>query len=124
MRTIEFRGKRLDNRVWIYGSLIVYTNLEGNRNTYIVDDSGNIYEVDPTTVGQYTGLKDNTSQKIFEGDVLRMYDNKRYSFTCIYRQSHSAFLGQCNETRLGLANVTERVSKEIIGNVHDNPELL
>lgn len=117
-REIKFRGKRLDKGKWEYGSLVII-----NGRYFIINEEWR-GEVDPSTVGQYTGLKDNNGREIYEGDVLRMYDNKRYTFTCIYLQTQSAFLGRCNETRFGLANITEGVSKEIIGNIHDNPELL
>lgn len=129
MITIKFRGKRLDNGEWIYGDLLEnqgrnFIYHATSESTIEDNDDGRIVvvavEVDYNTIGQYTGLNDNNGREIYEGDVLRMYDNKRYTFTCM----QSAFLGRCNETRLGLANITERVSKEIIGNSHDNPELL
>lgn len=124
MRISRFRGKRLDNGEWIYGSYVPHYDFFGTIKDEMVDENGNLFEVDPATVGQYTGLNDNNGKEIYEGDVLRMYDNNNYTFTCIYLQTQSAFLGKCNETQLGLANITEGVSKEIIGNIHDNHELL
>ena len=56
MREIKFRGKRLDNGEWLYGSLVI---LNGR---YFIFDDANRHEVDPTTVGEFTGLKDKNGK--------------------------------------------------------------
>ena len=87
MREIIFRGKRLDNREWYYGSYLFlhissvdWTGAKRGKPEdvhYIVNDQDINYAVSPSTVGQYTGLKDKHGKRIFENGYM-IIDKQTY----------------------------------------------
>lgn len=128
MREVLFRGKRKDNGEWVYGDLIhrkIWTS-----QLYIIREEDNgfdsytEYEVIPETVGQYTGLTDKNGKKIFEGDICRHYSN--YSGKNIYApivfELGMFYLKYDDKAGMPLGDMCEKI--EVIGNIHDNPELL
>lgn len=120
MREILFRGKKIDDGEWIKG--FYAENGHGSSNIQPKCKFFG-YLVKPETVGQYTGLLDKNGNKIFEGDILES-DSER--FVVDWDDEFSGFyLTDVNPRHQGVAmfaNVAD--DGYIIGNVHDNPEML
>lgn len=128
MREMLFRGKRTDNDEWVKGFYCVFNNKKHLIYTgYAEVDCGDYYpdafEVDPSTVGQYTGLSDICGKKIFEGDIVKR--NRLggvYRYQVCYDEGLTSFIGLRG---IGYTRFTYDLDEfEIIGNVYDNPELL
>ena len=126
MREILFRGKTKDGR-WVYGDL---WNRPYAQNTICIvsftKDTGipGEAEVIPETVGQYTGLNDKNGVKIFEGDILK--DSLGWVCLVKWDDSNGRFLGYHKKPRgdTYVCYVGREPAQEIIGNIHDNPELI
>ena len=141
MKTILFKGKRKDNGEWIEGHLVKlgresFSDPEryGICNKAVPLGGSGVYynlkidEVIPETVGQFTGLTDMNGKKIFEGDILSFSDR------LVYVNWHD-YCGcwDCSYIKAvnGKATLHEdrgpnkwRYNAVVVGNIHDNPELL
>ena len=122
-REILFRGKRVDTGEWVEGSLIGNDVIVGKivefEEDYFCTEFW--YKVDPETVGQFTGMTDKKGKKLFEGDVYSMGE-KNILYVVIFDKSQ--FIGKQvgNRSLAGLEYWKSDI--EIIGNIHDNKELL
>ena len=129
MREILFRGKRTDNGEWVEGYL--YITHKGEHEISVYNEEVNIerwtHEVDPSTVCQYTGLKDKNGKRIFDGDVAKVLQGKDKDIAYVGFENGAFML----YPKTG--NIYERTlweywyndwDVEVIGNIHDNPEFL
>ena len=139
MREIKilFRGKRIDNGEWVYGWLgsLHCSNSQTKEieSVYFTEISEGFdcrlnVIVDYKTVGQYTGLTDKNGVRIFEGDIVH----------CVSKldSADMVIIFECGQFRMILAEKYHEYqtnvgyydincfAKEVIGNIHDNPELL
>lgn len=130
MREILFRGKRIDNGEWIFGSLVSLDDkgkaiLKSKSVVYMSKSdntlsSSDCYEVVPESVGQYTGLMDENGTKIFEGDILKDRLDGDISEVIYTRYAFKVK----NVKRKYILTLAGYHNCEVIGNIYDNPELL
>lgn len=120
MREILFRGKRVDNGQWVEG--YYYPGFQDTSISFILcKHDGIVYEVLPETVGQFTGLFDKNRKRIFEGDIVKSeYNSELFSVKYL----DGSFVGDNSDFEFGILSNFELTRSEIIGNIHDNPELL
>ena len=141
MREILFRGKRCDNGEWVQGYYIRaehHWHNHGIHKDWITLGASanggwfalhNKYAVKAETVGQFTGLTDKNGKKIFEGDIIKIpddYDEFGINAGEIY-EVYFAFGGFRLKPKYSKAKgfwLEDDATVEIIGNIHDNPELL
>lgn len=139
MREILFRGKGtsgLSANEWVYGYYCkdFWTPRKGHGILPTDEERGGYVEVDPSTVGQFTGLTDKNGKRIFEGDIvsatgLTPHPEWEYdSVTGVVEWCGGAFgvEGRKNDDYTPYAWLYDSCAacREIIGNIHDNPELL
>ena len=129
MREILFRGKT-DRSEWVVGNLMVYYD----RSASIIESSTSLntfHVVFPETVGQYIGVEDKNGNRVFEGDILRYTPRPKCTiyYKVIWNQEWSRFaLVQWSTHKYQIYEWAEfskvKYSCEVIGNIHDNPDLL
>ena len=146
MREIKFRGKSKNNNEWCYGTYIFTDDnkndpfrrkpfKESHKIVFWCSGDWNIggwvdEEVIPETIGQYTGLKDKNGKEIYEGDIIGCH-NPNIKHLIFYNEKQGRFMAALNGdiendyiNVCGLDDSRWNASKEVIGNIHDNPELI
>ncbi len=125
-REILFRGRQLHNeRKWIYGTLMKYQAQKTKEIIYMIYNLNGIYEcIVPETRGQYTGLTDKNGVKIFEGDILRHDSGTLHEVVFEQRNGHAYFGWVIDKQETWHFDNGFLRQLEVVGNIHDNPELL
>ncbi len=127
MKEIKFRGKQINTGEWIYG---YYSRLNCNQESFIsfwgMDKSSDIpqgyhiYQIDEKTLGQFICRKDSLDRDIYEDDILEVtYDNQT-AYVVVNRNDVEYKYLSNNENIFK----SEIKSMKILGNIHDNPELI
>lgn len=148
MREILYRGKpkneadyelyegiHKDNckNGFVYGSLVIKgkqyyicVNVPFMENTYAIFSNVTLFEVIPETVGEYTALKDENGQRIFEGDiVITKHNGQHNAYSIIYDEEFATFIGRDKDNfNFTTLSCLDSSQLEVIANIHDNPELL
>ena len=133
MREILYRGKDITGN-WLYGVPLVFTE------DYVCITAPHTYnkKVEANTIGQYTGLCDKNGKRIFEGDILKIarvsdgigtyyFPPLNYPVNVVVKWDMCAWMWEtlCEDKRyIGFPDAWCHYECEIIGNIHDNPELL
>ena len=127
MREYLFRGKRKDNGEWVEGCGIIATENWVSILTVIDDIDENSSEVNeievlPETVGQYTGFTDKNGDKIFDSDVVDILtENEEVGFVTY---DEGCFSVKADGFSVDFRNNINGNDLLVIGNIHDNPEIL
>ena len=147
IREVIFRGKRTDCEAWAEGDLLHYESGEMaickgfSKYGYEATEIIGRYKVIPKTIGQFTGLTDKNGKRIFEGDILDVSSDVAYGGVAVHRLGYFVveFHNGCfmksalddpqlsffdNAKRKGLYHFISTDIHKIVGNIHDNPELL
>jgi vacuolar-type H+-ATPase catalytic subunit A/Vma1 len=124
-REILFRGN--NGSGWIYGWFCgaccrnVFAKAE--KGSWIIDGNLNWFEVIPETVWQFTGFVDKNGTKIFEGDIVTLFDEKSVVKTSEMRASFGLYKIS-NGMFYEMIHKNDQKWLEVVGNIYDNPELL
>lgn len=143
MREIKFRGKSTtefdDKKIWLYGDLLQPIEI---CDIYEISDCNSIdgsrYQVDEDTIGQYTGLKDKTGKKIYEGDIVKITEKEKISKHKVismkpiiadieWSEEYLTYILITTSVKDAFESLTDYLDEcdiEVIGNIYDNPELL
>lgn len=133
-REILFRGKRLHDNKWIYGNFV--SDCEGNSHIieprFFCEDGHHLQYEDntdtpvfiiPETVGQFTGSTDKNGKKIFEGDIVSIAKYGGLIYKVVYALCRYELVNS-KGVNCFVLDIYKSKDIEVIGNIHDNPEML
>ena len=119
-REILFRGKRTDCGEWVTDS---ETYIRDGDGIWLSDENLNVVTVIPETVGQYTGLTDKNGVRIFEGDIVSLVKHDGLIYKVVYVPCRYELVNS-KGVNCFVLDIYKSENIEVIGNIHDNPELL
>lgn len=123
MKENKFRGKNIFNYEWVYGYYF-YDKFDDKH--YILqaqedEEEPFMYEVIPETVGQYTGLKDDNNEEIYEDDIINTWNKN-------YKVIYDGYMWALKDFYISCLDIPydafSEFSAKKVGNIHDNPKLL
>jgi len=134
MREILFHGKRIDNGEWVEG----FYGLKGEKTHCIMTNTlpsglwqecySTDHPVSPGTVGQYTGMTDKNGKRIFEGDIIKNTIGQVGYIAFLQQEAGWVIVWETYDSRMGHrargCGYDSDRTIEVIGNIHDNPELI
>ena len=121
MREILFRGKSKTTGEWFYGNLFVE---DAKGRTHVGITTRACFNIVPETVGQYTGMADKNGTNIFEGDIVReSFKGHGRIYHVFWDDDYFAFRAKGEDITYQLDEISPSHC-EVIGNIHDNKELL
>lgn len=132
-REIKFRGMSKEKEGFVYGFYII-SDYGEEGDSHVIQTYARYYDdIDPDTVGQFTGLKDKNGKEIYENDIcVNKYGLEDYYYvvkwvfagwqTVTYKKPDAQIRGISDGINQGYMEGSEGL--EVVGNVYENPELL
>ena len=126
MRTIKFRGKDIRTGEWFFGNLF---DKDTCGRTHIGTTRKGCLNINPSTVGQFTGLLDKNGEEIYEGDILMFREEENCNDTLVVMWDKGSFVAEYPNRGEGACIRSNYFAAfpemfRVVGNIHDNPELL
>lgn len=124
IENIKFKAKRLDNGEWIIGSFVVMKIPALSKTTIGIVAAGGatLHEIVPSTVCQFTGLKDCEGKELFENDLIHFVGHKPIGKVIWSEENYAFMVASGNEPLYWLSDVLEIGKIEIVGNKFDRKE--
>jgi uncharacterized phage protein (TIGR01671 family) len=130
-RNIQFKAKRLSDKEWVHGYYIQYPRIDGTIRYCIGanDISGvNYYDIDSSTLCEYTGMKDSKDKEIYEGDIVRFIDERGniYLAKIVYENAQFKCIWEDKVNYLiqDLSYWVKNEWIEVIDSIHDCPDFI
>ena len=123
MREILFRGKRISNSKWVEGFMYSQHFPLEFRDDFYIRCYDTDYLVIPETVGQYTGLTDKNGKRIFEGDIVSLVKHNGLIYKVVYVPCRYELVNG-KGVNCFVLDIYKSENIEVIGNIHDNPDIL